>query len=129
MYCFKDIPSAKIQSSTTVTFGSDIRFNCSVSGCPYPDDVIWQKSIDGANFTPIDYWKNNNFEDSRDPYSPSLLLRNATLDHQQHYQVIVSNVIGKCTSNRIFLQVTGSMLIYIQVHIKEGVFSGFWLKI
>lgn len=111
MYSFKDKPSAEMHgpSSKTVIWGSDTSLNCYVSGYPYPDEVEWQKSIDGTAFIPLDHWTDNSSVRSEDPSSQSLRLENVTLDHQQYYQVSVSNVFGTRTSNSVFLQVTGSM--------------------
>lgn len=109
MYCFIGQPNAEILSTTNlkVICGSDTKFDCNVSGHPRPDQVVWQNSHNGIDFFRID----------ADPVnfilSPqSLILRNATMNHQQYYQAVASNNIGMCTSNTLFLQVTGSMCIY-----------------
>lgn len=102
-----DIPSVQILSTTKVVFGSDTKFDCLVSGYPLPNKVKWQNSLDGTTFNPIDVYKDKYFGSSTDPCSPFLLVRNATLTDQQYYRVIVWNVFGKCTSNTVFLQVTG----------------------
>lgn len=109
MYCIIDILSAQILSTTKIRCGSDTRFDCLVSGYPPPDKVEWQKSFDGTTFHPIDVYNDKYYGSSTDPYSPFLLLRNATLNDQQYYRVVVWNVIGKCTSNHAFLQVTGGI--------------------
>lgn len=112
-----DKPSAEMHgpSSKTVIWGSDTSLNCCVSGYPYPDEVEWQKSIDGTTFIPLNHWTDNSSVRSEDPSSQSLLLENVTLDHQQYYQVSVSNVFGTRTSNSVFLQVTGN-----KPYISEG---------
>lgn len=107
MYCFIDIPSAQILSAKDVIFGSDTRFDCFVTGYPPPDKVEWQSSLDGTTFHPIDIYKEKYFGSSTDPRSPFLLVRKANLNDQQYYQFAVWNLIGKCTSNNMFLQVTG----------------------
>lgn len=98
-------------SKSKVTFGSETRINCDVSGYPPPDKVEWQNSIDGTTFIPIDIDGNKHFGSSTDPGSPYLLVRNATVKDQQYYRVVVSNLLGKCISNALFLQVTGSMFV------------------
>lgn len=108
IYCFKDLPSAIVTSSTKVICGSATRLSCCVSGCPYPDKVQWQTSIDGETFISIDGWNGKYHVDSGDQY-PSLFLQNTEFDDQQYYRVIVSNVFAECTSNTIFLQVIGGM--------------------
>lgn len=100
-------------------FGSDTRFGCSVSGYPSANKVKWQNSLDGTTFYPIDIDKEKYFGSSSDPCSPFLLVLNATLNDQQYYRVIVSNEIGKYTSKKHFLQVTGSMLVYLLIQINE----------
>lgn len=102
-----DIPSAQILSATKVVFGSDTNFECLVSGCPPPDKVEWQNSPDGKTFKHIDVYKDKYFGSSTDPSSPFLLVQNATLMDQQYYRVVVWNALGKCTSKKTFLQVTG----------------------
>lgn len=102
-----DIPSAQILSAKDVIFGSDTRFDCFVTGYPPPDKVEWQSSLDGTTFHPIDIYKEKYFGSSTDPRSPFLLVRKANLNDQQYYQFAVWNLIGKCTSNNMFLQVTG----------------------
>lgn len=115
MYCFIDIPIAQITSTSNskVICGSDTRFDCRVSGHPTPYKVEWQNSLDGTIFHHVDIDKEKYFGSSTDPGSPFLLLRQTTLNDQQYYQVVVWNVIGKCTSNMFFLQVTGGMLVYL----------------
>lgn len=110
-----DIPSAQILSTTKVGFGSDTRFDCLLSGYPLPDKVEWENSLDGTTFNPIDVYKNKYFGSSTDPCSPFLLVCNANLRDEQYYQVVVWNVFGKCTSNKVFLQVTGGVLVNLIV--------------
>lgn len=121
MYFFIDIPSAEILSTTNlkVMFGSDTRLNCRVSGYPSANKVEWQNSLDGRTFYPTDIDEDKYFGSSSDPCSPFLLVRNATLYDQQYYRVIVSNDIGKYTSNKQFLQVTGGMLVYLLIQIND----------
>lgn len=68
-----------------------------------------RKVLMGQHSIPLNHWTDNSSVRSEDPSSQSLLLENVTLDHQQYYQVSVSNVFGTRTSNSVFLQVTGSM--------------------
>lgn len=98
-------------SKSKVTFGSETRLNCDVCGYPPPDKVEWQNSVDGTTFNPIDIDGDKHFGNSTDPRSPYLLVRNATVKDQQYYRVIVSNLLGKCISKALFLQVTGSMFV------------------
>lgn len=109
MYCFIGQPNAEILSTThsKVICGSDTKFDCIVSGHPRPDVVEWQNSHNGIDFFRIDA-DPVNFKVS--PHS--LIVRNATMNHQQYYRAVASNNIGMCTSNTLFLQVTGSMCIY-----------------
>lgn len=102
-----DIPSAHLLSTTKVVFGSDTKIDCIVSGYPLPNKVKWENSLDGTTFNRIDVYKDKYFGSSTDPCSPFLLIRNATLTDQQYFRVVVRNVFGKCTSNTVFLQVTG----------------------
>ncbi|XP_065922710.1 uncharacterized protein [Magallana gigas] len=101
------IPSADIVSTSNskVVCGSDTTFDCTVSGYPSPDVVKWQHSPDGNLFIDLDT-DTDKYLQSRS--SHSLLVRKATLKQQGYYQVVVSNSIGKCTSNKLFLQLTGS---------------------
>lgn len=108
---FLDIPRIEILSKSKVTFGSETRLNCDVCGYPPPDKVEWQNSVDGTTFNPIDIDGDKHFGSSTDPRSPYLLVRNATVKDQQYYRVIVSNLLGKCISKALFLQVTGSMFV------------------
>lgn len=119
MYFFIDIPSAEILSTTNlkVMFGSDTRLNCSVSGYPSANKVEWQNSLDGTTFYPTDIDEYKYCGSSSNPRSPVLHVQNATLYDQQYYRVIVSNEIGKYTSNKHFLQVTGGMLVYLLIQI------------
>lgn len=112
---FIDIPSAQILSTTKVVFGSDTKLDCLVSGCPLPNKVEWQNSLDGTAFNPIDVYKNKYFGSSTNPCSPFLLVRNSTFTDQQYYRVVVWNVFGKCTSNKVCLQVTGGVLVCLLV--------------
>lgn len=112
---FVDIPTTQIQSTANVIFGSDTRLDCSVSGYPSPYKVEWQDSLDGTTFDTIDIYKNKYFGSSTDPCSPFLLVCNANLRDEQYYQVVVWNVFGKCTSNKVFLQVTGGVLVNLIV--------------
>lgn len=109
MFCLTDEPSAKILSTSNskVVCGSDTKFDCIVSGHP-PPKVEWQNSHDGTEFVPID----------ADPVNiillqHSFIVQNATVNHQQYYRVVASNNIGTYNSNQLFLQVTGSMCIYL----------------
>lgn len=110
---FIGIPSADIVSTSNskVVCGSDTTFDCTVSGYPSPDVVKWQLSPDGKLFIDLDT-DTDKYLQSRS--SHSLLVRKATLKQQGYYQVVVSNSIGKCTSNKLFLQVTGSMFLSYQ---------------
>lgn len=118
--CSIDIPSAQILSTSNskVICGSDTRFDCRVSGCPLPDKVEWQKSPDGTTFNHVDIYERKYFGSSTDPRSPFLLLRQTTFNDQQYYQAVVWNLMGKCTSNKYFLQITGGILVY---------FFNYWL--
>lgn len=111
---FIGIPSADIVSTSNskVVCGSDTTFDCTVSGYPSPDVVKWQHSPDGKLFIDLDTDTDKYLRSRSDICSHSLLVRKATLKQQGYYQVVVSNSIGKCTSNKLFLQVTGSMFIY-----------------
>lgn len=110
LYAFYlDIPSVDIPSKSKVTFGSETGLFCRVSGYPPPNKVEWQSSVDRTTFHPIDIDKDKYFGSSTDPPSPFLLVRNATLNDQQYYRIVVSNVIGKCISSTLFLQVTGGI--------------------
>lgn len=111
MFYFLDIPGVEIPSKSKVIFGSETRFDCHVSGNPPPDKVEWQNSIDGTTFHPIDIDGDKHCGSSTDPLSSFLLVRNADFNDQQYYRIVVSNLIGKCISNTLFLQVTGSMFI------------------
>uniref|UniRef100_A0A8W8NYD7 Ig-like domain-containing protein n=2 Tax=Magallana gigas TaxID=29159 RepID=A0A8W8NYD7_MAGGI len=104
------IPSADIVSTSNskVVCGSDTTFDCTVSGYPSPDVVKWQHSPDGKLFIDLDTDTDKYLRSRSDICSHSLLVRKATLKQQGYYQVVVSNSIGKCTSNKLFLQVTGS---------------------
>lgn len=110
---FLDIPSIEIPSKSKVIFGSETRLNCYVCGYLPPDKVEWQNSVDGTTFHPIDINENKHFGSSNDPRSPYLLVRYATLKDQQYYRGVVYNLIGKCISSSLFLQVTGSMFVYL----------------
>lgn len=115
MYCFIDIPSAEILSTSNskVICGSDTRIDCILSGHPPSDRVEWQNSVDGQKFFSIDADSDNLLRRRNGIFSHSLLVRKATVNHQQYYRVVASNNIGMCTSNKLFLQVTGSMLFYL----------------
>lgn len=110
MYFLIDIPSAEIVSTSNskIICGSDTRLNCIVSGYPSPGVVEWQHSLDGTEFVDIDTDTNTYLRSSSGLRSHSLLVMKATLNQQRYYRVFVSNNIGKCTSNTLFLQVTGS---------------------
>lgn len=112
-YFFIGISSAEIVSTSNskVVCGSDTTFDCTVSGYPSPDVVKWKHSPDGKLFIDLDT-DTDKYLQSRS--SHSLLVRKATLKQQGYYQVVVSNSIGKCTSNKLFLQVTGSMFLSYQ---------------
>lgn len=110
---FLDIPSIEISSKSKVIFGSETRLNCQVCGYPPPDKVEWQNSVDGTTFHPIDIDGDKHCGSSTDPRSSYLLVRKASLKDQLYYRVVVSNLIGKCISNTLFLQVTGSMFVYL----------------
>lgn len=115
MYFLIDIPSAEIVSTSNskIICGSDTRLNCIVSGYPSPGVVEWQHSLDGTEFVDIDTDTNTYLRSSSGLRSHSLLVMKATLNQQRYYRVFVSNNIGKCTSNTLFLQVTGSMSVYL----------------
>lgn len=112
MYCLIDKPKAILPATTKVIIGSETRIDCLVSGCPPPFNIEWQKNIDGTSFIPIDIYMENYFGSIVDQCPPFLLVHNATLNDQQYYRVVVSNRIGKYTSDEVFLQVTGGMLVY-----------------
>lgn len=112
VYFFLDIPRIEIPSKSKVPFGSETRLNCHVCGYPSPDKAEWQKSVDGTIFHAIDIDGYKHFGSSTGSQSPYLLVRNASLMDQQYYRVVVSNLIGKCISNTLFLQVTGSMFLH-----------------
>lgn len=67
----------------------------------------WQNSLDGTTFHPIDIYKEKYFGSSTDPRSPFLFVREANFNDQQYYHVVVWNLIGKYSSNNLFLQVLG----------------------
>lgn len=114
MYFLIDKPSADIVSTSNskVVCGSDTTFDCTVSGYPSPDVVKWQHSLDGTEFFDINTDTDIYLISSSGLSSHSLLVRKAKLNEQRYYRVVVSNSIGKCNSNKLFLQVTGSMFIY-----------------
>lgn len=118
-YIFLDIPTTQIRSTANVIFGSDTRLDCFVSGYPPPYKVEWQASLDGTTFDTIDIYKNKYFGSSTDQCSPFLRVRKASLTDQQYYQVVVWNVFGKCTSNNVFLQVTGGLYINSCVYFRK----------
>lgn len=100
------------RSNSKVVCGSDTTFDCTVSGYPSPDEVKWQHSLDGKEFFDIDTDMDKYLRSRIDLCLHSFLVRKATRSQQRYYRVVVSNSIGKCTSNKLFLQVTGSMFVY-----------------
>lgn len=116
MHFLIGIPSAVIVSTSNskIICGSDTSLDCIVSGCPSPGIVEWQHSLDGTEFFDIDTNTDKHLRSSSSGLClHSLLVRKATLNQQRYYRVVVSNNIGKCTSNELFLLVTGSMCVYL----------------
>lgn len=105
---FVDVPFAKIPNELTVYCGQTAKLESEISSCPSPNEAYWQKSIDGQDFHIIDIGEPKYEGSSTDPSSPLLLIPKTTLDDQVYYQLLVRNIFGEHTSDKLYLKVIGS---------------------
>lgn len=106
---FLDVPNAKIYTKSNVYYGSQTQIVCEVSSCPSLDGTTWEKSVDGQVFRCIDISNPKYDGSSNDIKNPLLVIPKVSFEDTQFYQLVVWNKIGKSASNKVHIQVTGSM--------------------
>lgn len=112
LHCFSDIPSVKIFEDSSVCFGSETTIRSVISSTPPPEKTEWQKSMDGINFSCIRYAK---YPQSTDNSTcPPFVIKKTSFDDGVFYRLLVWNAIGESVSNTVYLNVTGSMSIFLK---------------
>lgn len=78
-----------------------------ISSTPTPQKINWQTSKDGVDFHSIKNAKDSYHADS------SLVIHKATFADKLYYRLNVWNGIGETISNTVYLNVTGSMMLFL----------------
>lgn len=88
-----------------------------VSSCPLPNKIEWQKSSDGQNFDFIDISKREYYGSSLNVTSPKLQIPKTTFDDQLYYRLFVRNAIGEEISDSLHLNVAGGIQLRFSDHL------------
>lgn len=97
-----------------VCFGSETIIKSVVSSTPTPEKTEWQKSKDGTDFHLIG--KPNIFHGSTENFkNPFLVIPKTTFADKRFYRLWVWNRVGKSASNTLYLNVTGSMTLILNI--------------
>lgn len=103
-----DVPKAEISTEKQIIFGSTTTITSTISSCPCPDWVEWQKSNDGKTFECIKISQPKYYGSSCNPESPLLLITKVSLKDRQHYRLLLCNKIGRQYSNTVYIDATGN---------------------
>lgn len=102
-----DVPHAVISTEQQFSFGFSAAISSIVVSCPPFDGLEWQKSIDGIDFHPIDISQPKYYGSSYNLENPVLVIQTLTFEDRLHYRLLVKNIVGKKSSNTVFLNVVG----------------------
>lgn len=97
-----------------VCFGSETIIKSVVSSTLAPEQTEWQKSKDGTDFHLIrrSYIYLESTEHFKNPF---LVIPKTTFADKLFYRLWVWNRVGKSASNRLYLNVTGSMALTLNM--------------
>lgn len=109
---FPDIPKATISTASKVYLGSTTQISSKVSSTLPLSKYKWQKGFDGNEFQCIGI-NEGKFYETDGLQNPFLFIPNTTSDDILYYRLLVTNIIGGCVSNTVFLNVIGSMFIHV----------------
>lgn len=112
--CFTDVPSVRIFVDSPVCFGSETIIKSVVSSTPAPEKTEWQKSKDGTDFHLIRQ-SYNYLERTEHFKNPFLVIPKTTFADKLFYRLWVWNRVGKSASNKLYLDVTGSMALTLNI--------------
>ncbi|XP_056016663.1 mucin-2-like isoform X2 [Ostrea edulis] len=101
-----DIPTVALTGGSTVVFGSDITFTGTITSSPATTSVTWQK-VNGSQTENLDISNQKYAGSSVIVGSTKLVINDAKFNDDAIYQLAVTNLVGKKTSNKINLTVTG----------------------
>lgn len=93
----------------TVCFGCKATITANVSSTPSAEHVTWQKSKDGNDFHCIDITKPKYYGSNDTPFQPLLVIPKASFEDKLYYRLLVKNKITESISDKVYLNVTGSM--------------------
>ena len=96
------------QSQYSVTLGTSVTMDCTVSANPSHTSVTWQKIVNGQP-TNINLSQTNKYSGSTTT-SPSLTIQTVDQNDEGYYVCTAQNSIGTGTSSQTFLNVLGSKL-------------------
>lgn len=113
-YFFTDVLSVKIFVNSPVCFGSKTIIKSEVSSTTTPEKIEWQKSKDGIDFHLIG--KPDIYLESTEHFkNPFLVIPKTTFADKLFYRLWVWNRVGNNTSNTLYLNVTGSMALTLNI--------------
>lgn len=112
-FCFVDVPHAVISTEQQFSFGFSAAISSIVVSCPPFDGLEWQKSIDGIDFHPIDISQPKYYGSSYNLENPVLVIQTLTFEDRLHYRLLLKNIVGKKSSNTVFLNVVGGIHYWI----------------